>query len=181
MENLESCSLFSCHVKNLLCTPCTGLSPGLNCGCGCGDNRDRTFSVWNDQKVMIIIPRDFNYLSHLMPSAKQSDQLSNDIGISVSCVNIMWCQCDQSFVPRELISPLSGVISPSWSADGQQMTWCTIIVMLICTSQWPVPWGTLTRHTFIGYWPLHRNSTVRYLQRVCDVQIEIFDVTTQYS
>ena len=128
MENLETCSVFSCHVKNLWCTPCTGLSPGLNCGCGCGDNRDRTFSVWNDQKVMIIIPRDFNYLSHLMPSAKQSEQLSNDIGISVSCVNIMWCQCDQSFVPRELISPLSGVISPSWSADGLQMTWCTIIV-----------------------------------------------------
>lgn len=38
----------------------------------------------------------------------------------------MWCQCDQSFVSRELISPLSGVISPSWSADGLQMTWWTI-------------------------------------------------------
>ena len=38
----------------------------------------------------------------------------------------MWCQCDQSFVSRELISPLSGVISPSWSADGLQMTWGTI-------------------------------------------------------
>ena len=36
---------------------------------------------------MIIIPKYFNYLSHLMPSAKQSDQLSNNIAISVSCVN----------------------------------------------------------------------------------------------